>query len=142
MQSFLSLKFNSHFSSHRQNAYLPGIAPHLTQADIERLQEQFSVTIQTFSQSGVGALPLLSIPTPATPISVLPQISSEEDLLSSITMGLQILYDEEQENVNVVGNLLGFFFPQTFCPNGEVHRLPWRNVTGLPFDLELSQLRT
>jgi len=94
-----------------QNAYQPGLAPHLTQAHIERLQEQISVTTQTLTQSGVGALPLLPIPAPATPISVLPQISSEEDLLSSITTGLQILYDnvqKSQENANVVGNLLGF----------------------------------
>jgi hypothetical protein len=40
----------------------------------------------------------------------LPQIPSEEELLSNITKGLQVLYDKvqkSQENAAVVGNLLG-----------------------------------
>jgi len=43
-------------------------------------------------------------------MSAVHQTPSEDDLLSSITKGLQILYDrvqKSQENAAVVGNLLG-----------------------------------
>ena len=86
------------------------MAPHLSQAQIERLQNQLTLTIQTLSQSGVGALPLLPIPGPNSSMSAVPQIPSEDDLLSSITKGLQMLYDKvqkSQENAAIVGNLLG-----------------------------------
>jgi hypothetical protein len=103
----------------RQNAYQPGLAPHLSQAHIERLQDQLALTIQTLSQSGVGALPLLSVPGPSTSMSVVPQVPGEEELLSSIAKGLQVHYDKvqkSQENAAVVGNLLGSEKDTTRCP--------------------------
>ena len=34
------------------------------------------------------------------------------------------------------------FSPQTFCPNGEVHPLPWPNVKGMPFHSGLRAVAT
>jgi len=93
--------------SNIQSGYQPGLA---SQVHIERLQEQLVLTIQTLTQSGVGALPLLLDPGSSTVMPVVPQIPSEEELLSSISKGLQLLYDKvqkSQENAAVVGNLLG-----------------------------------
>lgn len=68
------------------------------------------LTIQTLCQSGVGALPLLPIPRSNTSISAASQIPTEEELVFSLTKGLQVLYDKvqkAQENAAIVGNLLG-----------------------------------
>ena len=71
---------------------------------VRRLQTVRRVSLQT----EVLEIKVATGPPDPTPISVLPQISSEEDLLSNITKWLKILYDKvqkAQENANVVGNL-------------------------------------
>lgn len=96
--------------SFRQSAYQPGIAPHHTQANITRLQYQLALTIEFLRQSGVGALPVVPMPSnPTGSMTSMPSIPSEAVLMENTTKNMQILYDQlerKQESAGIVANLL------------------------------------
>ncbi|KAF8218982.1 hypothetical protein L208DRAFT_1377811 [Tricholoma matsutake] len=89
-----------------QHAYHPGNSPIETEANIASVKQTLDVIADIMRQSGVGALPLLPVPS-ATDISLAPP--SEQQLMFDTNRSIQALYDKlkrSQDSAAVVANLL------------------------------------
>jgi len=92
-----------------QNAYRSGNTPSQTEADIAALKENLQILSDLMRQTGVGALPLLPMPSDSSssePAAVMP---TEEMMLADTSRSVQVLYDRmkrSQESAAVVANLL------------------------------------
>ncbi|KAF8639382.1 hypothetical protein AX17_001538 [Amanita inopinata Kibby_2008] len=90
-----------------QNAYHPGMNPAQTQADLTNLKHAIQVLLDLMRQTGVGALPLLPLPTEAAPHIAVP---SEEQLMEDTVRGIKVLFEKQkrsQDAAAVVANLMG-----------------------------------
>ncbi|KAH8096908.1 hypothetical protein BXZ70DRAFT_895643 [Cristinia sonorae] len=84
-----------------EHAYRPGNNPMQTSADIAALRQAHQTLVEHLRASGVGALPLLTSPSPELP--------SEQRLMDETTKAVQVLYDRQkrlQESAATVANLL------------------------------------
>ncbi|RDB27287.1 hypothetical protein Hypma_004370 [Hypsizygus marmoreus] len=89
-----------------QNAYHPGNSPAQTEADIATLKQTLQTLTDLFWQTGVGALPLLPLGGPDTP--VVPP--TEQQMMADANRSIQALYEalkRSQDSAAVVANLLG-----------------------------------
>jgi hypothetical protein len=108
---------------YRENAYHYGNSPSQTEGafalqfcfsllilyaeDITALKQNLLVLSDLMRQTGVGALPLL--PMPSDPSQPAPVIPTEEMMLTDTSRSVQVLYDRlkrTQESATVVANLL------------------------------------
>ncbi|KAF8917045.1 hypothetical protein CPB85DRAFT_235118 [Mucidula mucida] len=83
-----------------QNAYHPGSNPVQTESDIATLKQNLEMLSELMRQTGVGALPLLSIENPPP---------TEEQIMSDVTKSVEVLYarlQRNQESAGVVAKLL------------------------------------
>jgi len=90
-----------------ENAYLSGTTPSQTEVNIAALKQNVQLLSDLMQQTGVGALPLLNLPSDSSqPASVIP---TEEMMLVDSARSVQTLYDKlkrSQESATVVANLL------------------------------------
>jgi len=86
--------------------YLAYIGP---TADIASLKQNLQMLSDLMRQTGVGALPLLPMPSEAHSSQPAPVLPTEEMMLTDTSRSVQVLYDRmkrSQESAAVVANLL------------------------------------
>jgi len=92
-----------------ENAYRAGTMPSQTEADITTLKQKLQMLSDLMRQTGVGALPLLPMPSDSPPPQPAPVMPTEEIMLTDASRSVQVLYDRmktSQDSAAVVANLL------------------------------------
>jgi len=92
-----------------ENAYCAGTMPSQTEADITTLKQNLQMLSDLMRQTGVGALPLLPMPSDAPLPQPVPVMPTEEMMLADTSRSVQVLYDRmktTQDSAAVVANLL------------------------------------
>ncbi|PFH45671.1 hypothetical protein AMATHDRAFT_158262 [Amanita thiersii Skay4041] len=90
-----------------QSAYHLGTNPTQTEVDLANLKQSINFLLNLMRHTGVGALPLLPLPTEAVPTMTVP---TEEQLMEDTTRGIKVLFEKQkrsQESANVAANILG-----------------------------------
>ncbi|KAJ4478106.1 hypothetical protein J3R30DRAFT_2860527 [Lentinula aciculospora] len=94
-----------------QNAYHPGNSPTQTEANIVALKQELEIIADKSVNIGVGALPILHIPSvPTNPNSGHDNlVPSEAQMIADATRSIKILFERikrVQESAGTVANLL------------------------------------
>jgi len=91
-----------------KNAYQQGSSPSQTEMEIISLKQNITLLYDLLRQTGIGALPIILLPTATNP-EVQAIVPTEEMMLADATRSVQILYDrtqKSQDSAGVVANLL------------------------------------